>query len=163
MEPGSDALSLAPPTQKYFPKNLISRCSRWSCPPYPKIVPAPLIGDGTYLDDATPYYLKYNILKLNDLYKLEIGKFFHSFIHNFVHPSFTKFFIRSSDVATRTTRSSVNLSNLCIPRYKANRMQRSIKYQNVKIWNSIPHEIQKLPKNAFKNKLKLHLIQSYKK
>jgi len=33
-------------------------------------------------------------------------------------------------------------------------MQRSIKYKGVKIWNSIPYDIQKLPKNAFKNKLK---------
>jgi len=94
-----------------------------------------LIGGGTYLDDATPYYLKYNILKLNNLYKLEIGKFVHSFIHNSVHQSFTKFFIRSSDVAIRTTKSSVNLNNLYIPRYRTNRMQRSIKYQGVKIWN----------------------------
>jgi len=36
-------------------------------------------------------------------------------------------------------------------------MQRSTKYQGVKIWNSIPQKIQKLPKNAFKNKFKLHL------
>jgi len=50
-----------------------------------------LIGGGTYLNDATPYYLKYNILKLNDLYKLEIGKFVHGFIQNAIHHSLTKF------------------------------------------------------------------------
>jgi len=75
-----------------------------------------LIGGGTYLDDATLYYLKYNILKLNDLYKLEIGKFVHSFIHNSVHQSFTKFFVKPSNVAIRTTRSSVIPNNLYIPR-----------------------------------------------
>ena len=36
-----------------------------------------LIGGGNYLDRATPYHSKLNILKLPDLYKLEIAKFVH--------------------------------------------------------------------------------------
>ena len=39
-----------------------------------------LIGGGNYLDRATPYYSKLNILKLPDLYKLEITKFVHRFM-----------------------------------------------------------------------------------
>jgi len=42
-------------------------------------------------------------------------------------------------------------------------MQKSIKFQGVKIWKPIPQTIQKLPKLALKNKLKQHFIQSYKK
>ena len=37
-------------------------------------------------------------------------------------------------------------------------MQRSIKYQGVKIWNFLPQSIQKLPKTSFKIKLKWFLF-----
>ena len=37
------------------------------------------------------------------------------------------------------------------------------KYQGVKVWNSIPVEIQNLPKSRFKIKLKSHLMQAYLK
>ena len=52
---------------------------------------------------------------------------------------------------------------LVLPCYKSNRIQRSIKYQGVKVWNSIPVEIQNLPKSRFKIKLKSHLMQAYLK
>jgi len=77
-------------------------------------------------------------LKLSDLYKLETGKLIHRFVRNSLPPSFNDYFKRFSDISTRTTRSSTNPNNLYIPRYKTNRMQRSIKFQDVKIWNSIP-------------------------
>jgi len=82
-----------------------------------------LIGGGTFYDNATPFYSKLNALKLSDLYKLKTGKLIHRFVQNSFPPSFTDYFKRSSDISTRTTRSSTNLNNLCIPRYKTNRMQ----------------------------------------
>jgi len=93
-----------------------------------------LIGGGTFYDNATPFYSKLNVLKLSDLYKLETGKLIHRFVHKSLLPFFTRtdYFKRSSDISTRT-RSSTNPNNL--PRYKTNRIQRSIKFQGVKIWN----------------------------
>ena len=41
-------------------------------------------------------------------------------------------------------------------RYKANGFQPNIKYQRLIVWNSIPVEIQKLPKPTFKTKFKAH-------
>jgi len=76
-------------------------------------------------------------LKLSDLYKLETGKLLHRFVHNSLSPSFTDYFKRSSDISTPTTRSSTNPNYLYKHRYKTNRMQRNIKFQGVKIWNSI--------------------------
>ena len=122
-----------------------------------------LIGGGNYLDRATPYYSKLNILKLPDLYKLEVAKFVHRFMHNTLPQSFSNFFAKVGQVNTRTTRSSSNPNNLYIPCYKSNRIQQSIKYQGVKVWNSIPVEIQNLPKSRFKIKLKSHLMQAYLK
>ena len=83
-------------------------------------------------------------------------------MHNTLPQFFSNFFTKLGQVNTRTTRSS-NPNNLYIPCYKTNRFQQSIKYQGVKVWNSIPVEIQNLPKSRFKIKLKLHLMQAYLK
>ena len=83
-------------------------------------------------------------------------------MNNTLPQSFSNFFTKVGQVNTRPTRSS-NLNNLYIPCYKTNRIQRSIKYQGVKVWNSIPVEIQNLPKSRFKIKLKSHLMQAYLK
>jgi len=55
-----------------------------------------------------------------------------------------------------------NKFNLYLPRYKTNRLQRSFKYQDAKIWNSIPdHLRQNISFNSYKNKLKKHFIEGY--
>ena len=53
-----------------------------------------VIGGGNYLDRATPYYSKLSILKLPDLYKLEIAKFVHRFVHNTLPQCFSNFFTK---------------------------------------------------------------------
>ena len=99
-----------------------------------------LIGGGNYLDRATPYYSKLNILKLPDLNNLETAKFVYRFMHNTLPQSFSDIFVKASEISGRT-RSSGNRHSLYIPRYNTNRLQRSIKYQGVKIWNSISLKI----------------------
>ena len=49
-----------------------------------------------------------------------------------------------------TNRSSINSNNLYIPCFRSNRLQRSVKYQGVMVWNSIPLEIPNLSKFAFR-------------
>ena len=51
--------------------------------------------------------------------------------------------------------NSENLDKLYIPRYCTKRMQKSIRYLGVKIWNDTPFEIQNLPKQWFKMKLQI--------
>jgi len=60
-------------------------------------------------------------------------------------------------------RLSLNENNLHIPCYKTSRLQHSIKYQGVTLWNSIPKEIQKLTTKTFKRKLKRYFIEIYEK
>ena len=115
-----------------------------------------LIGGGNYLDRVTPYYSKLNILKLPDLYKLETAKFVYRFMDKTLPQCFSVFFVKVSEISGRTTRSSGNRHSLYIPRYNSNRLQQTIKYQGVKIWNSIPLKIQNLP--FFTLKKKTYLI-----
>ena len=120
-----------------------------------------LIGGGKMRESANAFYIKFNILKLPELYKYETAKLVHSFIHNQLPLSLSNFFTKSCKISKRQTRSHNNPNNLYTPCYRSNRLQRSIKYQGVKIWNAIPPEIQKLPRSSFKTKLKKHFIQLY--
>ena len=117
-----------------------------------------VIGGCNYNDSATPLYLEFEVLKLVELYKLEVAKLIYDCIHNNIPYSLSNMFIQTSQISARTTRSSINTNNLNIPRYRTNKLQRSM---GVKIWNSIPSDIQKLPKRHFIRKLKSHLLQTY--
>jgi len=50
---------------------------------------------------------------------------------------------------------------LYIPRYKTEKLQRSFKYQRVKMWNSIPVSIQTIIFTGFKKNYKQMLINKY--
>ena len=120
-----------------------------------------VIGGGRIRDNATPFYAKFKILKLTDLYKLEICKLVHDHLHNKLPSSLSNLFCKSQQISQRSTRSSSNPYILYIPRFRSKRLQRCIKYQGVTIWNSIPSDIQTLTKRAFKIKLKQHFIHYY--
>ena len=69
---------------------------------------------------------------------------------------FSHLFQKSLQISHRFTRFSSNENKLYIPLYRI-RLQRSIRYQGVFAWNSIPMKIQNLPKHSFKVKLKEYL------
>ena len=97
-----------------------------------------IVGCNYYNDSATPLYLEFEVLKLVELYKLEVAKLVYDCIHNNIPYSLSNMFIKTSQISARTTRSSINTNNLYIPRYRTNKLQRSIRCQRVKICNSIP-------------------------
>ena len=102
-----------------------------------------------YRDDVKPYYFKFNILQLDDLFKHEIAKFVYCYLTNKTPNSFRKYFCKTLEHSSRVTRQSSDNSNLHIPRYRTNRLQRCIKYQGVKVWNSIPQKIRVLSYKKF--------------
>ena len=122
-----------------------------------------IIGGGTTRESSTPFYGQLKILKLSDLYKFEIAKLVHDFLHDKLPSSsvFSRLFQKSLQISHRFTRSSSNKNKLHIPLYCTNRLQCGIRYQGVSVWNSIPMEIQNLPKHSFKVKLKEYLLQLY--
>ena len=121
-----------------------------------------LIGGGLPRDRATPFYFKLNILKLCDLFKLEIGKFVHVHFNNKLPFTPSGYFSLTNEVSQQNTRSTLSRTNcLYIPRFRTNRLQKCIRYQEVKIWNDVPTEIQTNSPILFKKRYKKHLIQFY--
>ena len=114
-----------------------------------------------YHDSAKPILVNLQILQIDDLFKFEIAIFVLKWNRNSVPIFFSNCFKKTSDVSKRITRQSTKSSNLYIPRYRSNRLQRSIKYQRVKVWNSIPENIKKLSENIFKKQLKEYFFSRY--
>ena len=80
----------------------------------------------------TPQYKKYQILKLEDLYLLEIGKIMYLFSHEKLPTRYCHYFYYSANSHTYTTRNSF-INSLYLPRFTTARTQRSIKYVGVKV------------------------------
>ena len=76
-------------------------------------------------------------------------------------PTSAPFFTSVASVHTRSTRLASSQYGLYLPRYKTLTLQRNIKFQGVKIWNSVPLEIKKLPFNRLKMQYKQHLLSNY--
>ena len=94
-----------------------------------------IIANSNIPPSISPQFYKLGILKLSNLYVISI----HS----------------------RATRLATYRDNLYLPRYKINKLQRSFKFQGVKIWNSIPNDLRKLSFNQFKIKYKKILLSNY--
>ena len=96
-------------------------------------------------DNTTNCYLQLQVLKLNELYTYEVAKFMYKYTRKNLPPSFSSFFTSIASVHTRSTRLASSQYSLYLPRYKTLTLQRNIKFQGVKIWNSVPLETKNYP------------------
>jgi len=94
------------------------------------------------MEHATPSYVELNVLKLPDLFRHEIAKLMHKILWNNHPPNFSNFFIKTNRIHNRKIRLASNEHALYILRYKTDKLQRSFKYQGVKVWNFIPVSLQ---------------------
>ena len=104
-----------------------------------------------FLTSTKPLYKKLNILTIYDTFKHEVAKFVYNCNKTLNPNPFLNYFKKKHQVSIRHTRQSKDKDNLYIPKYRSNRLQRSIKYQGVKIWNNIPSEIKRRSFNSFKS------------
>ena len=92
-------------------------------------------------------------LKIEDLFKYEIGKLIFQFSKNNFPCCFSSLFTYTSAIHNRSTRSQF-LNSLYFPKYLALCCQRCFSFQGTKIWNSIFPELKKLIYNRFKISLR---------
>ena len=78
-------------------------------------------------DRITPVYRKAQILKINDLYKLEVAKFMHQLSNKSVPISFEKYFVRATSIHRHSTRTSER-KDYFLPQFATSRLQRSIRF-----------------------------------
>ena len=112
-------------------------------------------------DRITPNYHRLEILKLDDLYTLEIAKLMYQFTQNKLPDTFDHYFTYSSDVSKHYTRHVTQEDHIFLNRFATSRTQHTIKYIGVKIWNNIPKEIKKLSYTKFILSYKKFLLSKY--
>ena len=109
---------------------------------------------------VTPLYFVLGILKINELFKFEIGKLMYQHSHNLLAAGISSPFTNLSTIHSTQTRSQTQKS-LYLPKFSTQRCQRSTKFQGTKIWNSFSPEFKILSFTKFKFKFKNQLIATY--
>ena len=109
-----------------------------------------------------PLFYKLQILKLHDLYTLEIAKLMHRLYNNSLNIcNLNRDTYKLLDDIHSYHRSRKQSKNYFIPRVKTTQSQNSLTYIGPKVWNQIPLNIKNLKHFKFKNKLKRMMISDY--
>ena len=94
-------------------------------------------------------YKKLNLLKLEDLYKVELGKFMYLYYNKKTPKFFNSFFLKNCRNSLLQYKTSISLY-VFLPRMSKTCTQNSILYKGTKIWSKLNPELKNLHWNAFK-------------
>ena len=100
-----------------------------------------IYGKHAYHYALSNIYKSLSILQLHDLVKSELGLFVCYHFKDMPSTPFNNFFVKLNEHLPVKTRLRATCCNYWIPHYRTSKLQRSIKYQGVKIWNDIPDDI----------------------
>ena len=113
-----------------------------------------------YRDHSNPLFKRLNILKFFDLIYLHTAIFMHDYASDKLPVPFHSFFTDVNKIHCHNTRLA-SKSTYSLPRVRTNYGKFSIKFQGVKIWNSLDEEIKAFSRNTFKKKLSKTILDSY--
>lgn len=111
-----------------------------------------------YKSPSSPLFHSLNILKLEDVYKLQMGKLMHKHYKNKISTS--NHLTSISSIHSHNTRSMLN-GNYYLPSVRTNLGKTSFCFNGPKVWNSFPDTIRNSSDFMFKRNLKKHLIEKY--
>ena len=101
------------------------------------------------------------ILKVKDIFELEIAKFMYSYYHSKLSENFDNYFKYASKLYDYKTRS-ITADNFYLERAKTQDRQQSCSYIGVKIWNNILLTFKQLPKCTFSKQIKSSMLSNYR-
>ena len=111
-------------------------------------------------EKVLPLFKKHGILTLDNLFTYEMAALMFKYRSNNVPYNLSQYFRLTSDIHKLKTRSCSS-DTYYLPRFKTNKLQHSIKFTGVKVWNKIPHEIKNCSLNVFLKKLKTSILDTY--
>ena len=110
-------------------------------------------------DHTNDYFKNNNILKVNDLYKLNLCSLVYRYTQPAVNLPNTARFHANSDIHSYNTRFN---QHLAVPRYNLTKSQSSFLYRAIQEWNLIPPEIKNCNTlKTFKSHLRNHYCSIY--
>ena len=117
---------------------------------------------GDRKNHMSPLCKQFSILKLSNIFKLEVTKFMSKRKNNNLPELFQNYFYSTTDIHKFATRQA-GRHNFFLPRSSSKFSQNSIKVCGVKVWNSLPllfKEKVKFGKRTFIKFLKKFLVNS---
>jgi len=112
----------------------------------------------SYKSRVSPLYKKLNLLKFDDIYILEIGKFMHRLHWGRIPVNFDHLFTPVSQAHSHATRAATQGGYIW---RMTSTVKGSLKHLGPKIWDSIYPSLYDISLPAFKRQLKDKLVNEY--
>ena len=110
-----------------------------------------------------PLFDRLQILKLNDMFQLQVTSFVYECANNIASAYFRNYFTKINTIHGINTRQSIKNDLYAVSCNTTQYGLRSIHYSGVRLWNSLPKEIKDSKTlSNFKGKLKHHYLGCYK-
>jgi len=113
-----------------------------------------------YRCHITPVYKYLNILKLHNIYKLELAKLMHTFHHEMLPTSFKDLFQKTAEVHCHNTRYATN-QNYFIQQVSTNAGKKTISNRGATLWANVDQQFKGQSHIAFSNQYRSFLLLQY--
>ena len=110
--------------------------------------------------NSNTLFLKYNILKIEDIYKFELSKFMYLFHTNALTEIFDTYFLSTEHAHYFNTKSKSN-QNYFLKSIRTNSGKNSIQFYSVQLWNRIPLALKSFSFHRFKKEYAKILRDNY--
>lgn len=122
-----------------------------------KIVRA--ISNAEYNEHAHPFFLELNLLKLNDIYTIEMAKFMYKYVNKDLPEPLSNIFVNTHHIHDHNTRQSTFMRPF---KSRLNTTFNSVLSKGPRIWNALPVGLQnKTNLTSFMSSLKKTIFQNY--
>ena len=119
-----------------------------------------IISNAGYRDHSAPLFKQFKLLKLNDLYCLNLGKFMYKYNHNALPSCFNSFFTLTSNIHSYDTRSTRN-KKLYVRFNRTSLFRNSLVQRGTTYWNSLSDSLKSSPTlSNFAKKIKAQFFNS---
>ena len=118
------------------------------------------INFSNFHDSSTPLYIKYNLLKVEDIFKLEVIKFMYKWSKGNLPPTFNNYFNTIDNMHKHNTRYSKN--NYFMSRKVTKVGMGALDYIGVRLWREVPADLKKISFcNTFARHMKRYFVKKY--
>ena len=112
-------------------------------------------------ENITHLLFKNGLIHIEDIFKLELGKFMFNYSKGFLPRNFNKYFTKTNTVHNYNTRQCNN--NFFLPRKNKSKGQKSLSYLGPKLWSEIPDCLKNYHKiSTFNFNYKKLLLNQYR-
>ena len=121
-----------------------------------------IISNVTYKSAVTnnSSFYSLNILKIRDIYKLELATCMYKYHSQMLPNTFEKYFNSTATTHCYETRNAYK-KNYVLPQIRTNQSKNSLQFAGVQVWNSIQPEWKNISFSCFKRKIKQMLITKF--